>query len=86
MPKLTGPEAALILRNKIGYHQPIIGVTGNTLSEDVNLFISSGATQVLSKPVNKKDIQNVLKRKFRFLKITIFLDNCYIIIISFYFI
>lgn len=65
MPKLTGPEAASILRNKIGFHQPIIGVTGNTLTEDIQLFLSSGATQVLSKPVNKKDIQSILKRKYK---------------------
>jgi CheY-like chemotaxis protein len=50
MPIMTGPEAAEAMRN-VGYEGPIVGITGNILSEDTDYFKSHGATEVLPKPV-----------------------------------
>ena len=49
MPKLTGPQATKIIREK-GCHCFIIGVTGNTFPEDIERFMNSGANAVLPKP------------------------------------
>jgi CheY-like chemotaxis protein len=40
----------------LGYSMPIIGVTGNILNPDVQLFLQSGANSVLPKPLVMKDL------------------------------
>ena len=50
MPIMKGPQAAETIR-KMGYEGPILGITGNILSEDVDFFKAHGATEVLPKPV-----------------------------------
>jgi CheY-like chemotaxis protein len=51
MPRMNGPTAVkeLKLRNVTC---PIIGITGNVLAEDQNIFLTSGAYQVLTKPLS----------------------------------
>jgi CheY-like chemotaxis protein len=49
MPVMKGPEATSAIRAH-GYTGPIIGLTGNALQEDHDIFIKAGATQVLTKP------------------------------------
>eukprot|EP00596_Hydrurales_sp_CCMP1899_P003723 CAMPEP_0119040616 /NCGR_PEP_ID=MMETSP1177-20130426/10622_1 /TAXON_ID=2985 /ORGANISM="Ochromonas sp, Strain CCMP1899" /LENGTH=834 /DNA_ID=CAMNT_0007005877 /DNA_START=938 /DNA_END=3442 /DNA_ORIENTATION=+ len=51
MPHMSGPEAANALRRK-GYKGVIVGVSGNTLEEDVKRFLDSGASFVLPKPLD----------------------------------
>jgi len=51
MPIMNGPEATSEIR-KIGFQDTIFGVTGNVLSEDVEFFLSSGADDVLGKPIS----------------------------------
>jgi CheY-like chemotaxis protein len=48
--RMNGPTAVKELR-ALGCHVPIIGLTGNVLPEDVELFISHGADAVLGKPL-----------------------------------
>ena len=50
MPNMDGPTATRIIR-EMGYRGPIIGVTGNALRTDTELFMASGANKVLTKPV-----------------------------------
>lgn len=50
MPLMDGLEATQKIRG-MGYHRPIIGVTGNCLSEQIDEFTSHGATMVLQKPL-----------------------------------
>jgi CheY-like chemotaxis protein len=50
MPRKTGGQAAAALRSLV-YVGPIVGITGNALSEDVASFTRMGADRVLSKPV-----------------------------------
>jgi signal transduction histidine kinase/DNA-binding NarL/FixJ family response regulator len=51
MPNMNGPTAASRLRS-LGYKLPIIGLTGNVLSDDVTNFIQHGADHVMFKPFN----------------------------------
>ena len=56
MPRMIGPVAAKEIR-KLGCDAIIVGVTGNTLSDDVDFFKSQGANAVLPKPVNLSDLE-----------------------------
>ena len=60
MPNMDGPTATEEIR-KLGYSQPIIGVTGNALQSDIDHFTSRGASMVLIKPVQPKDLREVLE-------------------------
>lgn len=59
MPVLNGPDAAKYLRSQ-GYTVPIIGITGNTLPEEKELFLKSGADQVLTKPIDLESLLNCM--------------------------
>ena len=52
MQTMNGPEAAKVMRTKLGYKGKIIGVTGNSLESDISHFIDCGADSVLVKPMN----------------------------------
>jgi len=56
MPLLNGPDATERIRD-LGYSGIILGVTGNFLSEDIDLFLERGANEVIPKPVSLKKIQ-----------------------------
>jgi len=51
MPVMDGVTATSTIR-RLGYKGRIIGVTGNAMQEDVNLFLSNGADKVLTKPLS----------------------------------
>lgn len=59
MPRMSGSEATTIIR-ELGYNQPVIGITGNTLQTDIDNFIVCGANAVLSKPVNVRKLIRTL--------------------------
>jgi CheY-like chemotaxis protein len=48
---MNGPTATFELR-KLGFHFPIIGVTGNVLHSDVMFYKDKGADAVLAKPLS----------------------------------
>lgn len=49
MPGMDGPTAAMVMR-EMGCDSFIVGITGNVLPEDIELFKSKGANAVLPKP------------------------------------
>ena len=55
MPNMDGPTAAQHMR-ELGYKGSIIGVTGNGLPADIEIFVRKGANRVLLKPVNAATI------------------------------
>ena len=59
MPNMMGPEAVEKIR-ALGYTGPILGVTGNTLPEQVADFVSHGVDEVLAKPVKANVIKEAL--------------------------
>ena len=60
MPNLTGPEAASEVR-VLGFEGLIIGVTGNSLPEDIAEFEERGAELVLLKPINSLILVDAIK-------------------------
>ena len=59
MPVMSGRDACIEIR-KVKNEIIIIGITGNVLDEQKTLFLSSGATEVYEKPVNKGIIKEIL--------------------------
>ncbi len=61
MPVMSGYEAARLLREK-GWSGPIIAITGHTGAEEKQRCIEAGCTDALSKPVDRAQLTNLLKR------------------------
>ncbi len=51
MPVMDGPTATTKIR-KLGYKGPIMGVTGNALEKDKEIFMTAGASHVFIKPLD----------------------------------
>jgi CheY-like chemotaxis protein len=62
MPNMDGPTAVRIIR-ELGYDGPILGVTGNTLPEQIENFVRHGADEVVSKPVKVPVLKDALSRR-----------------------
>jgi CheY-like chemotaxis protein len=60
MPIMNGLEATKIIRSESKHPVVIIGVTGNGLKTDIDLFISAGADHVLTKPIDVEQLMQVL--------------------------
>jgi CheY-like chemotaxis protein len=59
MPRMTGSEATRELRGK-GFEGRIVGVTGNAGTALEENFVSSGADEIIVKPLSKEAIEAVL--------------------------
>jgi len=59
MPVMKGPEACQKMR-QMGCNSYIAGLTGNVMSEDVDLFRSCGANWVLAKPFRLEELEEQL--------------------------
>ncbi|MDG1511592.1 MAG: response regulator [Mariniblastus sp.] len=63
MPQLNGIEATQIIKNKFGQDTPkIVAWSANCTEEDIVEYRNAGMDDVLTKPVNKKAIAQVLSR------------------------
>ena len=60
MPVMDGPAACRNIR-AAGYRGLIIGVTGNALPEDMDVFLAAGADRVLLKPVSASQLEDAVK-------------------------
>jgi CheY-like chemotaxis protein len=63
MPNMNGPEATKAIRS-LGYHGPIIGITGNMMASDVDYFMESGANVILPKPLSVPNLEDYLLGTF----------------------
>jgi hypothetical protein len=59
MPIMNGPTAAKKMR-QLGSDTFIVGITGNLLPEDIEHFRDQGANEVLPKPFNISDLEQIL--------------------------
>lgn len=59
MPNMDGPSATSILRRR-GFTKTIVGLTGNVLREDVDLFLQSGANTVVGKPMSNLKLREIM--------------------------
>jgi CheY-like chemotaxis protein len=60
MPRMNGPTATSVLRD-MGCKVPVIGITGNVLSEDKDNFRAHGAVEVLSKPLTLSQLETSIE-------------------------
>jgi CheY-like chemotaxis protein len=64
MPRLDGPSTARRLR-ALGFAGMIVGVTGNSSTEDQALFLASGADRVIIKPITRESVAEVVEAAAR---------------------
>ena len=57
---LNGPEAVKRIRQELKFQGKIIGLTGNAFAEDLNTFMNAGCSAVYVKPINIKNIKEIL--------------------------
>eukprot|EP00607_Mallomonas_marina_P008719 CAMPEP_0182416958 /NCGR_PEP_ID=MMETSP1167-20130531/1375_1 /TAXON_ID=2988 /ORGANISM="Mallomonas Sp, Strain CCMP3275" /LENGTH=354 /DNA_ID=CAMNT_0024590181 /DNA_START=913 /DNA_END=1977 /DNA_ORIENTATION=- len=62
MPNMNGPNATKHIRD-LGFNGKIIGVTGNALQADINMFLSHGANDVLIKPLQLDLLRTCIQDK-----------------------
>ena len=60
MPKMDGLEAARRIR-RTGFEGPILGCTGNALTDDIRAYVEAGANKVLTKPISIAHLDNFLE-------------------------
>ncbi len=60
MPIMSGPEVALIARNKLKLSLPIISLSANIGKEMEEECINSGMQRIISKPFGRENLLNVL--------------------------
>lgn len=68
MPEMDGYEATEIIRNMEKdkeLHLPIIALTASAMEEDKKLCLKAGMDDFIPKPVDKKELTNVLKQAMR---------------------
>jgi CheY-like chemotaxis protein len=70
MPEMDGYEAAKQIR-ALGSRAPIVALTANESAEMANKFTEYGMNDLLTKPINNKELNNVLKKWLPMEKITI---------------
>lgn len=58
---MNGPEAAQQMR-AAGFGGLIVGVTGNVLARDVEIFLKAGADHILPKPVTTLAVKEILQK------------------------
>eukprot|EP00299_Pterocystis_sp_00344_P018854 c9395_g1_i1.p2 GENE.c9395_g1_i1~~c9395_g1_i1.p2 ORF type:complete len:221 (+),score=53.90 c9395_g1_i1:1298-1960(+) len=62
MPVMDGYAATRALRASTKFRAPIVGVTGNALESQVSEFVAQGVDEVLTKPVKRAAIEDILHR------------------------
>lgn len=69
MPLMNGPEATAHIKQLASEHNHrviVVGVTGNGLQDDIDVFLKHGADEVLVKPLNYDYFMTYLERKHHF--------------------
>ena len=61
MPKMDGMEAVKIIR-EMGYTDTIVALTANALTGQVEIFMTNGFDGFISKPINVRELNTVLKK------------------------
>jgi len=64
MPEMDGIEATKHLR-EMGYSKPIVALTANAVSGQANIFISNGFDDFISKPIDVRQLNNILNKFVR---------------------
>ncbi len=63
MPNTDGLEAAQIIRGRLGYRGPIIGVSANAYPSDRERCIEAGMQDLVSKPIRRRELLEAISRQ-----------------------
>ena len=61
MPHMTGTEMMNYLKER-GYRVPIVVLTANVESDSRDVYMKRGFDEYLAKPINRKDLESILKK------------------------
>ncbi|MCL2276422.1 MAG: ATP-binding protein [Treponema sp.] len=64
MPKMDGLEATRLIRS-LGYARPVVALTANAISGQVDMFLSNGFDDFISKPIDVRLLNIILNRLIR---------------------
>jgi len=64
MPRMDGIETVKIIRD-IGYKHPIVALTANALAGQAEMFFSNGFDDFISKPIDIRQLNNILNKYVR---------------------
>ncbi|MCL2764176.1 MAG: ATP-binding protein [Treponema sp.] len=64
MPRMDGIEATKLIRS-LGYTKPIVALTANALAGQAEMFINNGFDDFISKPIDIRQLNNVLNKLIR---------------------
>jgi CheY-like chemotaxis protein len=64
MPKMNGIEAAKIIR-ELGYVHPIVALTANTMTDQLEFFLANGFDGFISKPIDVQQLDASLNKLIR---------------------
>jgi len=64
MPNMDGIETTKIMR-EMGYDKPIVALTANAVAGQADMFIRNGFNDFISKPIDRRHLDDVLKRLVR---------------------
>ncbi len=62
MPKMSGVETFNKLREKEGFNTPVIALTANAIVGMKEKYLEQGFNDYISKPIDKKELERVLKK------------------------
>ncbi len=62
MPKLSGVETFKKLKEKEGFNIPVVALTANAIAGMKENYIKEGFNDYISKPIDKKELERVLKK------------------------
>ncbi len=65
MPVMDGVEATIYIRDVLKVTTPIIALTANAFKHDIELYLSKGMNDFITKPYNEEDFFNKINRVFR---------------------
>ena len=61
MPGLSGSETFKILKDKEDFNTPVVVLTANAIAGMKEQYLSKGFNDYLSKPINKDELEKILK-------------------------
>jgi len=65
MPKLDGVETTKIIRNELKLEVPIIAITANAFKKDIELYLSIGMDDYVTKPFEEKELFNTIVKQLQ---------------------
>ncbi len=61
MPNMSGQDACRKMR-EIGFVNPIYGLTGHSLPQDIEDYLAAGANYIFTKPLDRNDLKQVITK------------------------